>query len=376
MKIALIACAWPPYAGGMANSAYRISQILSARHDVTEFTPHNLKAWLKRGHGAFLPQLLWKLKGFDYIYLHYPFFGTAEIVWFFKLLHPHGPKLIIHYHMDVVASSPLNQLLSWPSIILRQSLLKKADLIVSASLDYIKNSQIKKYYLAHPEKFQEIPFGLNLHQFKPKKLNQTADNKVEAYAQKIIHYVNDNFIKKNRARLLFVGGLDRAHYFKGLNKLFLALSGLTETDWRLTIVGEGDQAEHYQQLATNLQIDKKVKFAGRLDDLELIRRYQSADLLILPSINNNEAFGLVLIEALACGLPVIASDLPGVRDVFRNWQEGLLVAPGNSDDLRSKLKFILSREDLRQKMAQSARSLAEQKYDENKIKQQWSKIFI
>jgi len=294
MKIAQVVCAWPPYAGGIANSASQISQLLGERHAVTNFAPSTLKPWLKYGHGAFLPQLLGRLNSFDYIYLHYPFFGTAEVVWFFKLLF-RRPKLIIHYHMDVKNLNLLTRLFSLPSRLIRQSLLNQADIIVSASLDYIKHSQIKKYYAAHSEKFKEIPFGIDLEKFKPPALNQAATSKLVAKTQAIIHYINDNFLKKNRLNLLFVGGLDRAHYFKGVNILLQALAITTPTNWQLKIVGTGDYREKYESLANHLNLNSKVQFTGKLSEPELIKAYQKADLLILPSINTNEAFGLVLI---------------------------------------------------------------------------------
>lgn len=375
MKIASVVCAWPPYAGGMANSAYQISQLLGERYEVTNFTPTTLTPWLKKGHGAWLPQLLWRLNKFDYIYFHYPFFGTAEVIWFFKLLHKTKPKLIIHYHMDVKNHGFVAKILSLPSLGLRRALLNQADIIVTASLDYIKNSQIKKYYFSHPDKFREIPFGLDLIKFQPKDLHRPAGSRVIAYAQEIVHYINDKFIKKNRREFLFVGGLDQAHYFKGVEILLRALAAVKSPAWHLTIVGDGAKRQEYEKLAEKLQLTTKIRFAGRLDDNDLLRAYQETDLLLLPSINSNEAFGLVLIEALACGVPVIASDLPGVRRVFTNWQEGLLVTPGSVSDLKNKLEFILDHEDLRQKMAIAARQLAARKYDQNETKENLEKLF-
>ncbi len=82
------------------------------------------------------------------------------------------------------------------------------------------------------------------------------------------------------------------------------------------MVGGGNLLSHYQELSKHLQTTNKVKFAGSVSEIDLPLYYQNADLLVLPSINQHEAFGLVLLEALASGLPVIASDLPGVRSVF------------------------------------------------------------
>ena len=376
MKIAQVVCAFPPYAGGIGNSAYKIETILKTKHEVFTFTPQTTRPLVQKGHGAILVQLLWRLKKFDYIYLHYPFFGTAEIIWLFKIFNQ-KTKLIIHYHMDVENKSWLNKILSIPSQLVRESLLKKADLIISASFDYIKHSQIKNFYQSHPEKFKEIPFGVDTTKFIPKEINLPSDNSLIAKTKKIIQQVNELFIKRDRLDLIFVGGLDSAHYFKGVDILLKSLAFLkSERKWHLNIIGEGDLRPEYEALSKRLGLEKKVDFLGKLNETELIKNLQNSDLLILPSINSNEAFGLVLIEALACGVPVIASDLPGVRSVFTNLKEGLLVEPGKMEDLSAKIDFILENESLRKRMSQAARQKAIDKYDQNKIKQMYEDLFV
>jgi len=374
MKIALIACAWPPYSGGIGNSAKQISDLIKENHEVENFYPAKLKPFLKYGHGSFAPSLFFKLKKFDYIYLHYPYFGTAEVVWFFKLFFK-KPKLIIHYHMDVKNLDPVAGFLSLPSQLIRSSLLKQAETIVSASLDYVKNSQIKKYYEKHQEKFKEIPFGLNLDRFKPKDIRQVDKNKIIAKAKELINFVNEKFIKRDKIEFVFVGALDKAHYFKGVSQMLQAFDRLENGNWRLTIVGDGDLRSTYEAQALELGLIGRVNFMGKLSDDELIRTYQNSDCLILPSINNNEAFGIVLIEALACGLPVIASDLPGVRKVFENYREGLLTTPGDINDLKRKLEFMIANKNLRLIMADQARILAEKKYSLKEMQANLNKIF-
>lgn len=375
MKIASIVCTFPPYAGGIGNSAFRINKLLEDKNEITVFTPATIKPWLHYGLGAFIPQLFWKLNKFDYIYLHYPFFGTAEVVWFFKLFFKR-PKLIIHYHMDVDGLSPVARLLSLPSRLIRNSLLNQADTIITASFDYIKKSRIKDYYQAHQEKFREIPFGVDTEKFQPRIVNQATNNQIIAKAQAIVHYVNDKFIKKHRLNILFVGGLDSAHYFKGVEVLLNALFLSVNRNWSLKIIGDGNLRPHYEEIAKHLKIDKQVDFAGNVEESELIRAFQEADLFVLPSINSNEAFGLVLIEALACGVPVIASDLPGVRRVFEDNKQGLLAEAGNINDLTKKLELIFNDEKRRKSMASAARRLAEQKYDLKKIKDRLESLFV
>lgn len=374
MKIASIVCTFPPYAGGIGNSANRISQILRTEHEVVDFTPYNTKPWLRYGHGSVLGSLLWRLRSFDYLYLHYPYFGTAEIVWLFKIFHK-KTKLIIHYHMDVAGLSPLARTLSLPSRLIRASLLKQADLIVTASLDYIKHSQIKDYYAAHPEKFREIPFAVDLKKFRPSEFKQPAANPLLAKAKEIINFISEKFIKKDRFDLLFVGGLDAAHYFKGVEVLLRAAARLDDLNFELTIAGEGDKRADYETLAEQLHLSRKVRFAGKLSEADLIRTYQKADLFILPSINSNEAFGIVLIEALACGVPVMASNLPGVRSVFTDHEEGLLIEPGDISDLEQKLRLFMNDKKLLEKMAKKARVLAEAKYGEEIVDAKLKALF-
>ncbi|MDD5072075.1 MAG: glycosyltransferase family 4 protein [Patescibacteria group bacterium] len=369
MKIAQIVCAFPPYKGGIANVARDFSEILAdAGNEITVFTPDYgqptaeknnfkitlLKPWLRMGLGVFLPQLFFKLPDFDIIHLNYPFFGAAEVVWLAKTIWPKKFKLIVHFHMDVAGLSPFAKILSLPAEIIRNSLFKKADSITCASLDYIKNSSLAEIYKKYPEKFKEIPFGVDTKKFRPKDFQESPSNS---------------------AKILFVGGLDKAHYFKGVDVLLKAISKLFKKNWELLIVGDGDLRKKYENLAKKLNINNRVKFLGKIPDQKLPSIYQQADLFVLPSINKNEAFGLVLLEAMASGLPMIASDLPGVRTVFANGKQGLLAKPGDEEDLKNKMEEILSNEKKRKEMGREARTLATEKYDSEKIKTKLIEVF-
>lgn len=373
MRIASLSCAWPPYSGGIGNSAKDIAEILQEKYEVVSFYPENMKPLLRRGHAAFAPQMFFKLRKFDYIYLHYPFFGTSEIIWLAKIFFK-KPKLIIHYHMDVKNLGSVNRLFSLPSRLIRDSLFNSAETIISASLDYVKNSEIKNYYEKHQSKFQEMPFAIDLEEFKPREVKRPGGNLIITKTKELINFINDRFIKRDKVEFIFVGGLDKAHYFKGVKVMIEAFSGLSG-DWRLNIVGDGDMRGEYESFSDSLNLNKKIHFSGKLSDEELKRAYQDADCLILPSINTNEAFGIVIIEALASGLAVIASDLPGVRRVFENYKEGLLAEAGNIEDLRRKIKYIIENKDLRHLMSIAARNLAEKKYSKDAMRNKLNRIF-
>jgi glycosyltransferase involved in cell wall biosynthesis len=380
MKIAQIVCAFPPYAGGIGQSAYRLGEILSREHEVKTFTlsPKNEKRpkaptgeqrvlflgpLLRFGHGALPLFLPFRLLKFDIIYLHYPFFGADALILLLKFFKP-KQKLIIHYHMDTPALPGLKTFLSLPSRAIRNKLLAKADKIIVSSRDYAENGNLAKIAKKQSAKIKDIPFGIETDLFKPKIKEQ--NGALLEKASNIVSYVTRHFIKKGGHSLLFVGGLDEAHYFKGLSVLLKAISNC-DVPLQLNIIGEGELRPQYEKQALQLGLNKKVKFLGRVSEEDLIREYQSADLLVLPSINNHEAFGLVLIEAMACGLPVIASDLPGVRSVFQDKKQGFLCRPGDVQDLREKICALTKDEELRQKMAVAARHLAEEKYAWEKV---------
>ncbi|OGL88378.1 hypothetical protein A3H75_03430 [Candidatus Uhrbacteria bacterium RIFCSPLOWO2_02_FULL_51_9] len=100
------------------------------------------------------------------------------------------------------------------------------------------------------------------------------------------------------------------------------------------MVGTGELLNAYKKEAAHLGIADRVTFTGGVTDEELARWYAGARAEILPSTDRSEAFGIVLIEAMACGTPVIASDLPGVRTVVERVHGGVLVPVGIASSLR------------------------------------------
>ncbi len=103
-------------------------------------------------------------------------------------------------------------------------------------------------------------------------------------------------------------------------------------------------------------------FDDTVADDELPSVYRSADLVVLPSLDRSEAFGIVLIEALASGVPVVASDLPGVRSIIENGRNGFTFETGDSADLAAKITLCLGDENLRLRMASAARAVALSRY--------------
>lgn len=140
-----------------------------------------------------------------------------------------------------------------------------------------------------------------------------------------------------------------------LNKLSNRFPGL-----RCLIIGDGREKARLIDLTAKLGLQKKVEFKGKLAHAEVLAHMKEADLFVLPSIR--EAFGVVYIEAMACGKPVIACRGEGIEDVIEDGISGILVEPGNVDDLAEKIAMLLGDNKKAERIGQAGRKLVLERY--------------
>lgn len=371
MKIAIVSPVFPPYRGGIGTAAYTEARQLASRgHDVSVFVPRRrgeknseqkekfrlfrLRPFLRYGNAAFLPQLRWRLSDFDIVHLHYPFFGGAEVI--YKKI---KSKFIITYHHDVIGGGWLGKIFHWHTKNLMPKILAKADKIIVSSLDYAKNSNVKEILEKNSEKFVEVPFGVNTEKFAPVELRTDLVEKFNLFSGRTV---------------LFVGGLDRAHYFKGLEVLIKAKAGVANA--KILVVGDGDLRLHYEKMLEELNLKDQVIFVGSIAAEELSDYYNIADVVVLPSLDQSEAFGIVLIEASACGKPIIASNLPGVRSVVQYGVNGFTFPPGNAKELATKINYFLDNPEAAKDFGKHGREIVLEKYDLKKVGERLEKIFL
>ncbi|KKQ78857.1 MAG: Glycosyltransferase (Modular protein) [Parcubacteria group bacterium GW2011_GWC2_38_7] len=380
IKLAHVVCVLPPYGGGLGVAAHSQAELMvEAGFDVTVFAPafnesktierkykiDPIRSILKLGHGAFIPQLFFKLFKFDIIHLHFPFFASTFLVVLVKIILGSKVKLVLTYHQDLILKGWRNLYYKLSMKLLTPLMLHLSDKIIVSTIDYVEDSFIKKYYFKNKNKFVEIPFAVS-DNFYP-----TAKN------QELLHKYNFTI---NDFIVLFVGGLDWAHYFKGVENLIDAIKHIDNPNIKALIVGSGNLKEQYQTKTSKLGLENRIKFAGYVSNDDLPKIYNLADIAILPSINKNEAFGIVLIEALACGKPIIASNLRGVRAVVEDNQNGLLVEPNNSQDIAQKIQLLFNDKIKREKFSTQALKSVTSKYSStvvsSKLKKLYSELFI
>ena len=262
-----------------------------------------------------------------------------------------GIKIILHYHMDVVGSGILKLGFSIHKTLILSQIIKSVDKVIVTSMDYGKNSNIANLIKKNSDKFIEVPNGVDSKNFKPEPKNPA--------------FLAKHQIGQGEKVVLFVGGLDKAHYFKGIEYLIEAMNRLRDAEysWRLIIVGEGELKKDYQDLASQLRIQSKIIFTGYVPNNDLPTYYNLADVVVLPSVDKSEAFGLTLVEGMSCAKAVVASDLAGVRSVVDNETNGLLAKIKNVDDLATKINYILANSEVAKEFGKAGRQKVEQKYD-------------
>jgi len=152
--------------------------------------------------------------------------------------------------------------------------------------------------------------------------------------------------------IMYVG---RIVYHKGLEYFVRAAKYLESRDVQFLLVGTGDFRKELEDIIEREGLEDMVMFAGRVPNEELPDYYAATDVFVLPSVSRLEAFGIVALEAMASEVPVIVSDIPGVRDVIVEGKNGLLAEPMNSEDLAGKIRTLLENPDMAERMGKNGR---------------------
>ncbi len=206
----------------------------------------------------------------------------------------------------------------------------------------VARDSIKRHF---DGEYRIIPNGVDVERFNPSK---------KGY----------KLLPKDKKIVLFVGRFEQRKGFKYLRKAFKKVIKEVK-DAHLVAVGTGPLLQLEKQKA-KVQLKDKVTFLGRVSFEDLPHIYASSHIFCSPAIGY-ESFGIVLLEAMASGIPVVASNIEGYRFVFEDEREGLFFEPKNHNALADKLIYLLKNEDLRIKMGFLGRKKAEEEYSWNKI---------
>jgi len=361
MKIVIVNSFFPPWRGGAETYAYNLAVHLKRRgHEVTVMCSNPpLEPGIQTVGGLNIERLRMSRR----------IYGTPVMPNLFSrllsepadILHANFPSPYIAFVTAVVSKlKRIPAVLTWhndlPPVTRTAGMLVTLHdhLVLPAYLDcYSKVIATSDRYASTSNNLRRVRTkvvvirnGVDTERFNPNVKGSRIKDKFKLHDCKIV---------------LFVGALTEWHRYKGLDVLLEALSQINQSRRvRLLVVGDGALKEEYQQLASSLKINDSVIFAGDVSDVELPEYYACSDILVLPSKDRSEGFGLTLLEANATGKPAIGSSVGGIPSIIRDGYNGALVPENNPRALSSKLVELLYGDDpILTQMGKNGRALAE-----------------
>jgi glycosyltransferase involved in cell wall biosynthesis len=260
----------------------------------------------------------------DIVHLHLPNPAAAIAC----LIGRPAGALVVTWHSDVVRQRRLARLYQ-P---FERLLLNRCAAIVATSPAYIASSPVLR---EHAGRCHLIPYGIDANQFDSDRVDRSlADQLRQRFGPRVI---------------LAVG---RLVYYKGMKFLIQAMSKI---DAKLVIIGEGPQRAELERAAASNGTSDRVVFLGEIHD-NLASYYHACDIFALPSCERSEAFGLVQLEAMACGRPVVNTRIDsGVPYVSLDGVTGFTVEPRSAEAMAAALNQLLHDSELRTRMGRAAR---------------------
>ncbi|MFA5062108.1 MAG: glycosyltransferase family 4 protein [Patescibacteria group bacterium] len=353
MKIAHIVSTFPPHLGGMGSVCWHEADLLSDKgHDVTVFTLKypdtvyddtinsfsvvRIPALFKYGDAGEIPQLAWHLKEFDLVHLHYPFYGAAEWLCFSR------KPFVLTYHMDAQTTGIKSVLQKMYDLVWPPFIFSRAKKVIVVDSDYFKTVQYAKK--VKPENVAEIANGVDTKIFKPMSVDLSEVDLQDLSGKKIISFVGNPIPLKR------------------LDLLLEAIKKINDSNIALVVVGGGYELDKYVKMANELGIYSQVRFVGACANSQLLADYYNiSDCFVLSS--DYESFGMVVSEAMSCGVPVVGTDIPAIRNRITDGVDGLLFAKGSADDLAAKILQVLAMPaETKKQMGENGRKKIIEKY--------------
>jgi rhamnosyl/mannosyltransferase len=271
-------------------------------------------------------------RDYDVIHLHFP--HPVGVMSYLASRRPRRHAVVVTYHSDIVRQARLLRLFR-PFM---QRVLARADRIICTSQAYLDTSPELG---AHRDRCVVVPLGIDLGQWR-----RTPDAEERARELRARH---------GTPLLLAVG---RLTYYKGFEH---AIRAMREVNGTLVVVGEGPMRASLATLARECGVADRVHLVGDVPDLK--PWFLAADAFVFPSVARSEAFGIVQLEAMACGLPVVNTALDsGVPFVSRHGETGFTVPPSDPAALARALRELLSDPARRAALGAAARRRVEREF--------------
>ncbi len=341
LKILVVSKYFEPFKGGvetvvlevcrrLVKKGYEVTVIASNHEKAFKTTVEKIEGikvvrtptWFRFGNAPISPGVFTAVlkEDYDVLHLHSPNSFSNPLAFLANLFKK--KPIIVTYHSDIIPHSIIMKVFK-PIYenTFKRIILNSAKVIMPTSPQYVEISDTLPKYR---KKIMVVPNGISLKEFKPSK-------------------------KRKNNTILFLG---RLIYYKGLDVLLEAMKKVVEEvpDAVLLIAGSGELEGELKKKAKELGIAKNVKFLGRVSEEEKEKLMKQCTVFVLPSVHKSEAFGVVILEAMAYGAPVITTDVSGT--VFAAGDAGIIVKHGDSKQLAEAIVKVLKDKTLRKKMTE------------------------
>jgi glycosyltransferase involved in cell wall biosynthesis len=373
LRIAHVTATFPPYLAGAGNVAAELADRQARRgHRVQVFTAlapgpalpsaatvHRLRPVFAIGNAPFLPALA-SLRDVDVIHLQHPFIFGTELLQLARLRGPR-PRIVVQYANRLIGEG-LRRPLFWAwERTWGRLLLRTADRIGVVSLAHGDSvPDIARIRRRATEKVVETPNGVDLRRFVP----GTDDGELR----------ERHGIPADAIVVAYVTALDRAHWLKRPDLAIEAVARAGDERLHLLMVGGGEWVERLRNHARAAGIAERTTFIGPLGHATLPAALRASDFLLNTS--DLESFGMVLVEALACGRPVVSTATVGARSIVEDGRTGILAPIGDVEALADGLRAMASLPPSdRARMGTLGRRVVEQRYDWERIVDRLDEIY-
>lgn len=370
-RIAVVSPRFPPYHGGLETYAYEVARRVAedGRFDVTVITSNHdgsdrveaelgglpvIRLGTQRvvsdtpvglGWPAALRRTFRDL-GIELVHAHTPVPYMAECA---ALAAGHRPVVVTYHSGSMVrGSQPIDTAVRLYEGVGVRYLLRRASAAVTVS-DPVA-SWLRRSYGVTP---LICPPGVDSDRFRPSGQPPPTPT------------------------ILYVGRVDRASAWKGLDVLQEAFGRVaaSNTELRLHVVGGGDALEDLRHQVSTSSYAERVWLPGFLSGDDLVRAYQSASALVLPSRSENESFGICLIEAMSCGLAVIGSRIGGIPFVVDHAADGLLVPPNDPGALAGAIEELVSDPARCRRLGETGRAKVMARFVWDRVAEDYGRLF-
>ena len=311
---------------------------------------HRLEPLLAIGNAPLIPRIA-RIEGFDIVHIHYPFIFGAELTLLGRLRRRRrGQALLVHYKNRLVGGGPRGVLFEAYERTVAPALIRAADRVCVLSPDHADSvSYLRRMAKRDPAKLVVMPNGVDAELFKPGPDKSGLRDRLGIPADAVV--------------AAFVATLDRAHHFKRLDVAIDALAELSDDRVHLVVAGGGELVEDFKRRAQERGVGERVHFLGTVPHPNLPDVLRACDLFLLTT-EPPESFGIVLIEAMASGLPVVATEYPGVRAVVVERETGLLAPRGDVGAVAERLReLVAAGADGRARIGAAGRERAESEWN-------------